>query len=61
MVGYNHIKYHCMLQGIKSSDPVQLADNLHRQIDNVILILQGTITKKKYVLLHIPTIYGGQW
>jgi len=33
-----------MLQGIKSSDQVQLADNLHRQIDKVILILQGMIT-----------------
>jgi len=44
VVGYNKIKYHCMLQGIKSSDPVQLANNLHRQIDKVFLILQGIIT-----------------
>jgi hypothetical protein len=44
VVGDNHIKYHYMLQGIKSSDQVQLADNLHRQIDKVILILQGMIT-----------------
>jgi hypothetical protein len=44
VVGDNHIKYHYMLQGIKSSDQVQLADNLHRQINKVILILQGMIT-----------------
>ena len=58
MVGYNHIKYHCMLQGIKSSDPVQLADNLHRQIDKVILIiLQGIITKKILISYYIYLKY----
>jgi hypothetical protein len=51
------IKHHCMLQGITSSDPVQLADNLHRQIDKVILILQGIITKKILISYYIYLKY----
>ena len=47
-----------MLQGIKCSDPVQLADNLHRQIDKVILIiLQGIITKKILISYYIYLQY----